>query len=148
MPARITILSVLVCLVVYPASAIAEQEKYDYSKELFNGPLPMTGDEKIDQAAKKLNESLKEVEKWAALQKKISRQRKNDCLEAFGHSKFCNCLDTNLHWVINFDSYIRIMTSPTLKTSTIRSDDERTAVESVFKSRERCVEKYIQKKTQ
>jgi hypothetical protein len=91
----------------------------------------------------RLNQYSRESEGWVAKEHKISRERLQQCFEAFGHEGFCSCLNEELHWVLSFDSYIRIITAPSAAAASDASPDERKAIESVYTAREKCVEKYF-----
>jgi 1-aminocyclopropane-1-carboxylate deaminase/D-cysteine desulfhydrase-like pyridoxal-dependent ACC family enzyme len=90
-----------------------------------------------------LNKISKEAEGWTAKQRTIARERQQQCLDAFGHKQFCSCLNEELHWVLGFDSYIRIITAPTTSAASDSSPDEHAAIESVYKAREKCVGIYF-----
>ncbi len=96
---------------------------------------------KIQKMMEHLNQISEEAEGWAAKQRAIARERQQQCLDAFGHKQFCSCLSDELHWVIRFDTYIRIITAPTTRAASKLSPDERAVIDSVYKAREKCIEK-------
>lgn len=88
-------------------------------------------------------ESLPEIGKqapsWVELELTISRNRVNACMAAIGHRQFCNCLNSELHWILGFDSYVRIIMSPDARPNPQPTTDEERAVNTVFSARERCI---------
>jgi len=98
---------------------------------------------KTQKMMERLNNISEEAEGWAAKQRAIARERQQQCFDAFGHKKFCSCLCDELHWVISFDTYIRIITAPTTGAASELSPDERAVIDSVYKAREKCVEKFF-----
>lgn len=97
----------------------------------------------LKQMMENLNQISKEADGWAARQHAIARERQQQCLDAFGHKLFCSCLNEELHWVLGFDSYIRIITAPSTGAASDLLPDERAAIESVYMAREKCVKKYF-----
>lgn len=87
-------------------------------------------------------EALEKVKKqasfWEARQKSISINRQNDCFLAIGDKSFCDCLDQNLHWVMDFKSYIRIAISPDNPLPSNSTKEELKMVESVYLTRQEC----------
>jgi hypothetical protein len=81
---------------------------------------------------------MKEAETWAAKQNAIARQREHDCMSAFGSTAFCRCLNNELHWVLSFDSYIRIVTAPPNQLASVPVS-EKPVVNSAIRAREVCV---------
>lgn len=99
-------------------------------------------DQPMSERLKRLEEIEKEAETWAAKQQSIARQRENDCMSAFGHQAFCSCLNKELHWVLGFDSYVRIVTATPDQLSAVPSD-ERQVVETAIRAREVCVRRSV-----
>lgn len=102
-------------------------------------------DTKGGERMKQLHEIQKEAETWAAKQQSIARQRQTECLNAFGHKGFCSCLTRELHWVLGFDEYIRIVTATPDQLSSVPAD-ERAVVESAVRAREVCVQRTVNPK--
>ena len=99
-----------------------------------------------NEMLRQLDQMSKEAESWTAKQRAIGRQRYEDCIDAFGHEKFCSCLNKELHWVLSFESYIGIITTSPKEISQNLTPDERAAIDSVYKTRERCVKQHIDNK--
>jgi hypothetical protein len=99
-------------------------------------------DPTVTEGLKRLDDVQKEAETWAAKQQSIARQRENDCLKAFGHKGFCACLNKELHWVLGFDGYIRIVTATPDQLSSVPTD-ERAVVDSAVRARELCVRRTV-----
>ncbi len=125
--------SILICILLIIVSGICNAQ--DKKKEIDTSKM-------LEQ----LNQISEEADGWVAKQNAIARERKQQCIDAFGHEQFCSCLSEKLHWVLGFDSYIRIITAPTTGVASDVSPDERAAIESVYKAREKCVEKCFGRK--
>lgn len=102
-----------------------------------------TFDPESTETARETLELLKkqgeEAESWADLQRTIARKRLNACMAAFGNRSFCKCLNEELHWVLDFDSYVRIVTSPGAEPKPQPASAEQRVVNSVFRAREQCI---------
>ena len=85
----------------------------------------------------------REGDSWSAKQGAIARERESACVSAFGHRKFCECLSSELHWVLSFDSYVRLISTSTQASVT---PDDKVLLDSARRSRERCVAKHVQQK--
>ena len=99
--------------------------------------------EKNELGTKKMLDNFDELsigaEKWVAIKNEIARKRTQQCMDAFGYENFCSCLNRELHWVLGFDSYIQTITSPFTGAAPNASPDEKKAIESVYRAREKCV---------
>ena len=96
----------------------------------------------LSEQLKRLDQSRKEAETWAAKEQSIARQRENDCFNAFGHKPFCTCLNKELHWILTFDSYVRIATATSDQLLSALGD-ERAVIDSAVRAREVCVRRTI-----
>ena len=119
----------LIILLVLASSICSSQEK---SKDLDTKKM-----------MERLSQISEDAEVWAAKQRTIARERYQQCFDAFGHEDFCSCINEELHWVLGFHSYIRIITAPSIGATSDASPDERAVIESVYKAREKCVSKYF-----
>jgi hypothetical protein len=106
--------------------------------EATSNPLKKSPDGS-DVELQKLRGILQEGESWADLQRSVARQRLTACTAAFGNKVFCACLNANLHWVLGFDTYIRVITAPGSEPDPSARTEEQRAINSVFRSREKCV---------
>jgi len=100
-------------------------------------------DEKTKEMLRELDRISEEAQSWSAKQRAIARARLNDCVSAFGNEEFCSCLNKELHWVLDFESYIRIITTPPGEISKDLKPDEELVVDSVYKAREKCVKEHF-----
>lgn len=87
----------------------------------------------------KLKSLAQQAEAWADLEKSISRERVSACMAAFGDPSFCECLNENLHWIVRFETYIRVITAPEARPRPAAESDESQAINSIFRAREQCV---------
>lgn len=127
---RIIIFSI-VCL-FFNASVFASENK--------NSPGQMSAEQiqKLDQLDH-LKESLDKLE---TLANSITRQKKSDCLKAFGNQEFCQCLSDNLPVPVSFELYVTIVTTPKDKLGYSELDQEnKDVVDATINAREKCVKK-------
>ena len=84
------------------------------------------------------------------LEKKLFEEtverKKMDCMRAFGHNGFCECLCAELPWTLFFSQYIKIVISPKeeLYYDTMTEDDKKLYY-IVYSARNKCVEKAFSK---
>jgi len=95
--------------------------------------------EKLQEKQRQLEKLSEDASSWSAKQHAISRDRFNACVNAFGNEEFCSCLNAKLHWVLNFESYITIITSSQKEISKNIDADNQLLIDSVYKAREICV---------
>lgn len=100
------------------------------------------------QEIKELNEQAAQTEKndikIEALKNSLdqyARQRDLDCQFAFGHQKFCDCLNHRLPIAVNFSQYIAIITSDKIKLVSQLNEEDKKIVNMVFDARDVCVSK-------
>ncbi|TCV82907.1 hypothetical protein [Sulfurirhabdus autotrophica] len=98
-------------------------------------------DTSSSQRLQKLDKLQRESETWAAKQEGIARERKNACINAFGHREFCECLSQELHWIITFENYIGAVTIPSAYVPV--NSDEKSIIASASRARSVCVARYF-----
>jgi hypothetical protein len=103
-------------------------------------------DDRANEILRQLDTISKEAESWSAKQRAIARDRLIDCIDAFGNEEFCSCLNNELHWVLSFESYIRVITTAPKGISKDLEPDEKLVVDSVYKAREKCVKQSFEHK--
>ena len=66
--------------------------------------------------------------------------RVDDCLNAFGHTTYCECMDVRLAPGLPFMGYVHIVTKTRNEIGYNKlSDDEKAMVDSAYEAREICV---------
>ena len=72
--------------------------------------------------------------------KPLLRKRGNQCLKAFGHQKFCSCVNVHIPIGMPFEQYIKvtISTKDELGYAGL-SEQQKEIVDTVLKVREQCV---------
>jgi hypothetical protein len=87
-----------------------------------------------------MTDAVQQIEKLQQDLKVLTRQRRTDCLLAFGHAAFCECLMSNLPLEINLRGYVEIVTTPKDKLGYSKlSKDHRLLVDNSFAARNKCV---------
>ncbi|MEW5980564.1 MAG: hypothetical protein AB1898_32675 [Acidobacteriota bacterium] len=126
---RKIVLFVTICLLTLTIAASKKGEKNDNPQRI----------ETINkqQSIEDVEESLKSLELAA---KRVSRTKRANCLKAFGHAKFCDCLCSDLPMIVTFNDYIRIVTSSKeeLGYDRLKADDKKV-IDMVYSAREKCV---------
>ena len=79
------------------------------------------------------------TEQGVDLQSDIKRVRLDDCMASFGHERFCTCLNEELHWSLDFSSYVGVLISPDSEPQPNPSSDMELATSSAFSARKLCV---------
>lgn len=70
----------------------------------------------------------------------MMRERKNDCIKAFGHDQFCSCLNDNLAVGLSFKDYIVItINSKDELNYNELSKEDKGVIDKAIKIREQCV---------
>jgi hypothetical protein len=87
----------------------------------------------IENAIAKLNN-------LQAIVEESSRVRKEQCLQAFGHRKFCTCIGENLPVALTFQNYVSITTHTKQENnySSLNKEDKKIYDLSVS-TRDQCV---------
>ena len=104
-------------------------------------------EEFIKKAREDLEELKKSTENLKALSESVGKfnsDRRNKCIQAFGHEKFCRCLSDYLHMGLGMVDYVKIITMDKNKLNNLKlTEDERGAVNSAIRIRKRCVRETI-----
>lgn len=82
--------------------------------------------------------AFQEGERWADMERANARKRSADCMAAFGNERFCSCLNTNVHFLVDFETYVRVVTSDTRPVPAPKTEEERL-INTIFRAREVCV---------
>lgn len=70
----------------------------------------------------------------------MTRERRSECLQAFGHEQFCGCLTETLPVAWNFAQYVSITTGTKEENGYAGLDEElKGAYDMVAPAREHCV---------
>jgi hypothetical protein len=95
--------------------------------------------EQIDQ----LDSSSRIIERVDQLRRNIevlSRARATACLRAFGHDRFCDCINEKLPYSLTFDDYIQVVTRTNEQLAAAKLDKEqRKLADLAVKARDVCV---------
>jgi hypothetical protein len=111
-----------------------------FASENKSSPGQMSAEQiqKIDQ----LDHLKESLDKLKTLSNSITRQKKSDCLIAFGDQNFCQCLGDNLPVTVSFEVYVNIVTTPKDKLGYSELDQEnKDVVDATINAREKCVKK-------
>ena len=95
----------LIWIAILPLNLYAQSPTNDTAK------APDSTTHRLDNTIQRLDAVLKEGEQWSALEQANRRSRLNACNAAFGNEKFCLCLDNELNWALDFETYIRVISS-------------------------------------
>lgn len=77
-----------------------------------------------------------------AITSSMVEARVDDCLKAFGHATYCECMDARLAPGLPFLGYVHIVTKTKNEIGYNKlSNDEKAMVNSAYEAREMCVRK-------
>jgi len=83
-------------------------------------------------------------EQALALLAQISREKRTDCVSAFGDPTFCDCLRDNLPVAVSFLSYVQMVTTSKEKLGYAKlSTEQKVLVDNTLAAREVCVSKHL-----
>jgi hypothetical protein len=126
----------IVCL-IFNVSAFASENQ---------NPAEKMSAEQI-QKLDSLNHAMESLDKLGKLADSMTRQKKSDCLKAFGNQDFCQCLSDNLPVPVSFELYVTIVTTPKDKLGYSELDQEnKDIVDVTINAREKCVKKQTTKR--
>jgi hypothetical protein len=95
----------------------------------------------LDESNRLLRETivpaLDEGQRWADMERANTRKRSADCIAAFGQEHFCNCLNDNVHFLVDFETYVRVVTSDAKPIPKPATEEERL-INTIFRAREVC----------
>jgi len=80
---------------------------------------------------------LEELQRMHVLVDKIVRDRRLQCIRAFGDPDFCDCLTTELPVGASFITYVQVVTST--RDALKSADLSKQLVDNIIATRERCV---------
>lgn len=113
---------------------------YAHSEKTNNKPWTKEQIETIEEG-EKIGEQLNSLLNQS---KSMMRERHTDCIKAFGHDKFCSCLNENLAIYLSFKDYIviTINTKEELNYSSL-PEDEKEVIDKAINVREQCVSQLL-----
>jgi len=86
---------------------------------------------------------LKLMDKMKVVEERMSQNKRYNCIKAFGHAGFCNCLIDELPVGLSFKDYIIIVTSTKEELGYDKlSKDDKKMVDKVITARDLCVHKF------
>lgn len=92
------------------------------------------------QQLEHLNDAINKLEVLSATFDGLSKKRRSDCIQAFGHKSFCQCLGDNLPVAWSFQEYIAIATQTKDENGYVNLDDElKSAYDKAITVRDDCV---------
>lgn len=115
---------VLVLFLLFVNSAFAQQD------------LPLEQRQKLADIEK----AIAAMNKLKAMSEEISQEKKQACLKAFGHTKFCGCLADHAPIALSFQQYISVVThsKDENKYSTLNSENKKI-YDLALAARDQCV---------
>lgn len=70
----------------------------------------------------------------------IIRKRGINCIKAFGHDRFCKCLNENLSVGLTFQDYVGVITNTKDELNYVSlSTEQKKMVDNAIKTRDQCV---------
>lgn len=83
---------------------------------------------------------LERIEAELAQMERTSVDNRAQCLTAFGHPAFCDCLTTHLPLAVEFKHYVEVViVKPTDEKYTALSQEWKDVVDATIAARDRCV---------
>ncbi|MFS2027670.1 hypothetical protein [Massilia sp. CT11-137] len=84
------------------------------------------------------------MNKLKAMSEEISQEKRQACLKAFGHTKFCGCLADNAPIALSFQQYISVVThsKEENKYSTLNSENKKI-YDLALTARDQCVKQFL-----
>src|SRR5688572_19775138 len=73
---------------------------------------------------------------------RLTQAKYHDCLKAFGHTVFCECLRDNAPVSVGFQTYVRVITTNKQRLKSDKLDEQdRKIVDATHTAREMCVKR-------
>lgn len=115
---------VLIISVLFASSVFAQQD------------MPLEQRQKLANIEK----ALASMNKLKAMVEEMSEARKQECLQAFGHTQFCGCIASNLPVALSFQQYISIVThSKEENHYSSLSGENKKIYDAASNARDQCV---------
>jgi hypothetical protein len=95
--------------------------------------------EELDRTGQ-LDDFIGRLTELQALAGRLSKQKYAQCVRAFGHAAFCECLTNKTPVGASFDTYVRVVTSTKDELSYANlTKDDKALVDTTIAAREECV---------
>jgi hypothetical protein len=90
-----------------------------------------------------IEKALASMDKLKAIVEEMSQARKQECLKAFGHLKFCGCIAQSVPVALTFQQYISIVThSRDENKYSALSNENKKIYDLAGSARDQCVKQF------
>lgn len=87
-----------------------------------------------------IEKAITSIDKLKVIIDEMSQARKQECLKAFGHTKFCGCIAENVPVALTFQQYISVVTHSKAENNySSLSKDEKKIYDLTGTARDQCV---------
>lgn len=102
---------------------------------------PLCAQDDMQEKIRLLEQQIQELKELKARQD-VGKQKADQCLKAVGRNSFCSCVGENLPAAVSFEQYVHTMvTSKAELGYNAMPPEQKTIVDAILETREKCVEK-------